>query len=194
MAAAPGVYLHRRFLPAGLQAALAAFLETSEGEPTAVQAVPGATLAVDQDVRRAWEVELSDDLHDRIVAYLQSAHADLEAFFGERLEPCETVAALRYPPGSFYRTHRDTSARPDPYGLHRRAVSIVLFVNGASADAAAFGGGVLRLHEMAGAPGGVYDITPEAGTLVAFRSSQLHEVTPIEWGTRFSVVTWLLST
>lgn len=192
MTAIPGLYVRRRFLPDDLLDQLAACLAVADGDPAAVQAAPGGTLAVAQDVRRVWEVALPDDLHDRMVECLRSAHAGIEAHFGGRLEPCEAVAALRYPPGSFYRTHRDRSAQPDRYGLHRRAVSIVVFVNTAAPPAAAFGGGTLRLHEVAAAPAGVYDITPVAGTLVAFPSSQLHEVTPIEWGTRLSVVTWLL--
>lgn len=193
MAPVPGVFLRRRFLAADLLGPLSAFVGTAAGDRAAVQASPGATLAVADDVRRAWEVELPDDLHDRIVARLGAIHADLETFFQLALEPCEAVAALRYPPGSFYRTHRDRGAEPDRYQLHRRAVSIVVFVNAALPPDAAFGGGALRLHEVAGAPSGLYDILPEAGTIVAFPSWQLHEVTPVEWGTRLSLVTWLLA-
>jgi predicted 2-oxoglutarate/Fe(II)-dependent dioxygenase YbiX len=192
MAPIPGVFLRRRFLAADLLDRLEAFLGTAEGERAAVQALPGAMLAVAEDVRRAWEVELPDEWHDRIVARIGSVHAELETFFERRLEPCEAVAALRYPPGSFYRTHRDRAAEPDSDQLHRRAVSIVVFVNTARRPGAAFGGGALRLHEVAGTASGCRDVTPEAGTLVAFPSWQLHEVMPVEWGTRLSLVTWLL--
>lgn len=193
MAPIPGLYLRRQFLPEAVLARLLDCLQTSPGEPAAVQPSPGAALAVANEIRRVWEVELPDDLHDLTVDAIAAAHAELEAFFAVRLEPCEAVAALRYPPGSFYRTHRDRPAEPDLLGLHRRAVSLVLFVNGASSPGAAFGGGALRLHEVGDGSPGIHDVVPEAGTLVAFRSSQLHEVTPVEWGTRLSLVTWLLA-
>ncbi|HVG84225.1 MAG TPA: 2OG-Fe(II) oxygenase [Vicinamibacterales bacterium] len=193
MAPIPGVYVRRRFLPSGLLIPLREHTETAVGNPAAVQRTPGAALAVDDEVRRAWEVELPDDLHDRLTGGIERLRAELATFFSVALDPCETVAAVRYPPGSFYRTHRDRAERRDAYGLHRRAVSIVVFVNtGSPHPTADFGGGSLRLHEVAAVPRGILDITPVAGMLVAFRSSQMHEVTPVEWGTRVTIVGWLL--
>ena len=74
----------------------------------------------------------------------------------------------------------------------RRQLALVLFLNTAAPrPGASFTGGTLRLHEMDDAEGAPHDVTPTAGTLVAFRSSVLHEVLPVEAGTRLSVVTWL---
>jgi len=36
-------------------------------------------------------------------------------------------------------------------------------------------------------------VWPEAGTLVAFPSSLLHEVTTVEQGERYSLVAWLMA-
>jgi predicted 2-oxoglutarate/Fe(II)-dependent dioxygenase YbiX len=159
-----------------------------------VQASPGEALGVDEQVRRAWEIELPDDVHDQVVARLGALHDPLERHFSVRLAPCDAVAAIRYPRGAFYRAHRDTSQTPDRHGLHRRAVSIVIFVNSGHPHAgAAFTGGELWLHDVAGAAGGIRAITPIAGALVAFRSSQLHEVRPVKTGLRLTLVSWLLA-
>jgi predicted 2-oxoglutarate/Fe(II)-dependent dioxygenase YbiX len=105
------------------------------------------------------------------------------------------VAAVRYPPGAFYGRHRDAARFPDVHGLHRRAVSVVIFVNsGGGNPAAEFTGGCLRLYELGeGAADDAVDIEPEAGTLVAFPSTLLHEVTAVDAGERYSLVAWLLS-
>jgi predicted 2-oxoglutarate/Fe(II)-dependent dioxygenase YbiX len=190
----PRTYCERpRFLPPTLGARLRAALEAEGGEPASVQATPGAALRVDEQVRRVWEIELPDRLQEEVVARLRALHGTLERHFSVRLAPCDAVAALRYPRGAFYRTHRDASQTPDRHGLHRRAVSIVIFVNSGHPNAAAsFTGGQLWLHDVADAAGGICAITPVAGALVAFRSSQLHEVRPVKTGLRLTLVSWLL--
>ena len=71
-----------------------------------------------------------------------------------------------YPPGTFYRRHRDRLA-----GDARRVVSCVLYLNQGWRD---HDGGELRLYLPAGTP---LDIRPEGGTLVAFLSERFeHEV------------------
>jgi predicted 2-oxoglutarate/Fe(II)-dependent dioxygenase YbiX len=189
--AAPGVFVRERFLPGDLLTCLHGHLVAGQGEPAEVQPAPGTDLAVVGRIRRAWEVELPDALHDDVVARLNALAAELADRFEVALSPCEAIAALRYPRGAFYRAHRDRSTQPDAYGLHRRAVSIVIFVNGAE-RAPGFAGGRLRFHEIGDGARDVLDITPVAGTLVAFPSTALHEVTEVTDGTRLTLVTWLL--
>jgi predicted 2-oxoglutarate/Fe(II)-dependent dioxygenase YbiX len=188
-----GLYRHPHFLEPALVEALSGVLLSTPGELAAVQPQAGGPLAVTTQVRRVLEIELPDGLHDRLLARIESIRGALATAFGVRLEPCEAVAALRYPPGAFYRTHRDAGDRPDPFGLHRRAVSLVIFLNaGEPHPDAAFGGGRLRLHEGPGTSDGPIEIVPAAGTLVAFASSVLHEVGPVTWGTRLAIAAWLL--
>jgi predicted 2-oxoglutarate/Fe(II)-dependent dioxygenase YbiX len=167
---------------------LRAELGRGAGEPVGVQPAPGAELQVDLEVRRAWEIEFPDALHDEILARINALRDLFERDFSVRVSPADAVAALRYPKGAFYRAHRDRAARPDAHGLHRRAVSIVIFVNGGE-EPTQFEGGRLRFHAVG--RDGALDVTPIAGTLVAFPSSLLHEVTPVTWGTRLTLVTWL---
>lgn len=187
-----GLYVRPGFLPAPLYQALCAHVESSDGDLAAVQPAPGASLSVAQDVRQVWEVDLPDALHDAVLAAIERVRPDLASVFQETLEPCDAVAALRYPPGAFYRSHRDAAARPDAYGLHRRAVSLVIFLNsGAPEPDAAFDGGRLRFLDVPHEPDGYHDVVPVAGTLAAFRSSWLHEVTPVVSGQRAVLAAWL---
>lgn len=192
MRGAPDLFSHVDFLPGNRLRAITAGLESATGELAAIQPAGGGVFSADEAVRRAWEIELTDDLHDDLVERIRALHGKLEAFFATPLEPCSAVAALRYPPGAYYRTHRDVAAQPDPDQLHRRAVSVVVFLNsGAPVPRAAFSGGALRLHAGEDARGSWRDVVPIAGTLIAFRSDVLHEVLPVATGTRLTVVTWL---
>jgi predicted 2-oxoglutarate/Fe(II)-dependent dioxygenase YbiX len=134
-------------------------------------------------------------LEQVVLERLEALREELGQWCGRHLEPCTGLAALRYPPGAFYRTHRDAGAHADPLGLHRRVVSVVVFVNSGDGDAAAeFAGGALRFHELLDEDDDAgLDMSPEAGTLVAFASSLLHEVTMVERGERYSLVTWMMA-
>jgi predicted 2-oxoglutarate/Fe(II)-dependent dioxygenase YbiX len=187
------LYVQAGFLDRDLLAAVHRECDGGIGMPAEVHSEALGHVAVRRGIRRTWELELSDALQDGLVAAVEAVRGAIEQFFAVRAEPCDALAALRYPPGAFYRTHRDVSAQPTPDGLHRRAISIVIFANsGTPAADASFSGGRLRLHDLPGAGGEVHDVVPVAGTLVAFDSSVLHEVTPVEGGTRLSLVTWLL--
>jgi predicted 2-oxoglutarate/Fe(II)-dependent dioxygenase YbiX len=129
-----------------------------------------------------------------VLERLETLRGELETWCRQPLERCDAVAALRYPTGAFYRTHRDASGHADAWSLHRRAVSVVVFVNSGDGHAGAeFSGGALRVHELVDGDDDGLDVWPEAGTLVAFPSSLLHEVTTVEWGERYSLVAWLMA-
>jgi predicted 2-oxoglutarate/Fe(II)-dependent dioxygenase YbiX len=70
----------------------------------------------------------------------------------------------------------------------------VTFLNDARTPEQSFKGGVLTLFGYSGAGNGErtrLDIDPEEGLLVAFPSGLLHEVSRIESGLRFTLVSWL---
>jgi len=191
--AALGVFVREGFVDLPTLERVRRALAAGDGDPAAVRARDEAVVSLDTDARVAWELSLPDALHDAIVEGVNGIRPALEQASGAPLEPCEAVAALRYPVGSFYGTHRDVAETPDEHGLHRREVSIVIFVNDGAGARAEFGGGRLRLYGLAGDEDEGVDIAPEAGTLVAFPSRLRHEVTPVTWGERQAVVTWLLA-
>ena len=192
--AALGVFVREGFLDRPALDHVRRAIAADGGAPATVRARDDAVVSLDTEARVAWEASLPDLLHDAIVEAINGIRPALEEASGAALEPCEAVAALRYPVGAFYGPHRDVADTPDEHGLHRREVSIVIFVNDGSGAGAEFGGGRLRLYGLAspGEDNGV-DLAPEAGTLVAFPSRLRHEVTPVTWGERCVVVTWLLA-
>lgn len=83
-----------------------------------------------------------------------------------------------YPPGSFYRRHRDRFRDSDA-----RLVSLVSYLN---SDWQPQDGGALRLHLA----DGELDVLPQAGTSVCFRSELEHEVLPAT-RQRLSIAAWM---
>ena len=131
--------------------------------------------------RGAARVERSDIRGDRILWLDEHARCAAEVPLWQALSALQTTLnrglflgldsfeghyAL-YPPGAFYRRHRDRFRDDDA-----RVVSCVLYLNEAwSAD----DGGALRIH----LPQGARDIVPEGGVLVCFVAERFeHEVLP----------------
>ena len=76
------LYLHPRFLPDSLLTALNARLRADSGTLAPIQGAGADGFAPATDVRRAWEVELPDDLHDALLDRFEAARPDIEAQFG----------------------------------------------------------------------------------------------------------------
>jgi SM-20-related protein len=191
-----GLFVREAFLDDTTCARLVDAIVADGGEPAEVSAA-GGQLAFDPTIRHAREVALDDGDHDRVAARVNAHLSELSEWAGVALEPCDELSALWYPPGAFYRAHVDSGVTPEPSGLHRRRVSVVIFLNGGPSEVARpFTGGRLRLYGLLDdeplSDVGL-DLEPERGTLVAFRSGLWHEVTPVETGDRFTIVTWLLT-
>ena len=117
------------------------------------------TLWLDEQAPAPAEIALWHTLETLRVALNESTYLGLFAFEGHY--------AL-YPPGAFYRRHRDRFHDDDA-----RVLSCVIYLNEAwtAAD-----GGALRLHVSAS---DAYDILPVGGTLVCFLADRYeHEVLP----------------
>jgi SM-20-related protein len=189
-----GLFVKEAFLDDALLRQVRQAIADDAGDPAEVLDVGNDALRVSAEVRRVWDVTLPGALEEAVLDRLESLRDEFERWCQRPLERCHGLAALRYPTGAFYRTHRDASGHADALGLHRRAVSVVVFVNSGEGHAGAeFSGGTLRLHELVDGDDDGLDVSPEAGTLVAFPSSLLHEVTPVEHGERYSLVAWLMA-
>jgi SM-20-related protein len=117
------------------------------------------TLWLDEQAPAPAEIPLWRMLETLRVALNESAYLGLFAFEGHY--------AL-YPPGAFYRRHRDCFRDDDA-----RVLSCVIYLNEAWTMT---DGGVLRLHVSAG---DARDILPVGGTLVCFLADRYeHEVLP----------------
>jgi predicted 2-oxoglutarate/Fe(II)-dependent dioxygenase YbiX len=147
---------------------------------------------VDEQVRQTYDVEVEPAIVGETEYALEGVRGDVSRFFGTMLTATEGPGFLRYPPGGFYRAHRDRLENPgDEFP---RRISVVLFLSSAAAGPGdgRCEGGALRLYGVA-TPGDdevPLDIAPAAGTLVAFPSDVLHEVLPVTAGVRDAIVDW----
>jgi predicted 2-oxoglutarate/Fe(II)-dependent dioxygenase YbiX len=191
--AALGLFVREAFLSPAECRDFAADMLTGAGEPATVSG-DSSSGTVAGDVRRAWEVDMPRDRQTLVERRLHALLPELESHFSVALATADAPSFVRYPQGAFYRAHRDRRQTPDASGAERRAVSIVIFVNGPQGELG-FSGGQLRFYGLLGdgplAAVGI-DAEPAAGTLVAFDSNLEHEVTTVERGTRLTIVTWYL--
>jgi len=136
---------------------------------------------VDEDARRAFEVEVRDDVINEVQHAIGRIRQEIAEFFGIALRGDEGPGFLRYSIGGFYRRHLDVSPEWDE--RFPRRISVVVFLTSAGEQCE---GGALRVYlpEMC-------DVTPRAGTLVAFPSDLPHEVLPVTSGVRGVIVDWL---
>lgn len=141
-------------------------------------------------VRRALDITVDDMMLARVEQSLVAVRDELSRHFRVPLTGSVGVSFLRYLEGGRYRRHQDADPRQGSGTEDRRVSLIVWLTSGRSATAERdFSGGVLRLWCPDRAQ--PEDLTPEAGTLVAFPSTWPHEVLPVTRGVRDAVVDWL---
>ena len=185
----PGHVVLPGFLPAALVAALRGELREQDaaGRFHAAGIGRGAAQQVQRQIRGdriAWleaswpaaaaYLQVMEDLRQRLNRELFLGLAEYEAHYA-----C-------YEPGSGYGRHIDRHVSTPGAGQGQRVISTVCYLNepGWPADA----GGELVLHPDDEEPSSV---TPEAGTLVVFRSDTLaHEVLPA-LRQRLSIAGWM---
>jgi predicted 2-oxoglutarate/Fe(II)-dependent dioxygenase YbiX len=130
----------------------------------------------DQQARRAYEVEVGEDVIVDVQHAFDAVRSEVARFFDIPLTGNEGPGFLRYLAGGFYRRHCDIL---DEFP---RRISVVLFLTTSGIESA---GGALRIYRP-----DAFDIVPEAGTLVAFPADVPHEVLPVTAGVRDVVVDW----
>jgi predicted 2-oxoglutarate/Fe(II)-dependent dioxygenase YbiX len=152
--------------------------------------------AVDITLRKVWDAEMSASTTSEISARLENLRPTLERHFKVCLSECEGPRFLRYEEGGFHLPHRDS--RPtSPPDIRRRAVSVVIFLNRYVQDPVTdgFGGGELCLYGLIDDPKWEkygFPIKATPGLLVAYRSGQKHEIKPVKFGQRLTIVAWFL--
>lgn len=154
---------------------------------------------LNESVRRVKVAAVSKSTRSLVRSRLRELKTDIEQHFRVSLEDCESPQFLAYQEGCFFRAHEDSNSHPDAATfLKSRSISLVLFLNGESQDPAegCFGGGRLTLYGLLEGPNWKncpLPVRAETGLLVAFRSDLLHEVKPVAFGRRYTVVSWFYS-
>lgn len=150
--------------------------------------------SVDEAARKTVRLLPSAQTVEHITAKLIQVRAAIAAHFGLSLTKYEEPQFLRYEVGDFFVAHQDGNT-----GLmlsereQFRKISVVVFLNQQSEvpEAGSYGGGSLVFTEWRPRRNrGQYSLPAAPGTLVAFPAETTHEVTPVTWGQRYSIVSW----
>lgn len=169
-----------------------AAMDHGAGEPAEILAV-GATPA--DGARRALSIDVDVATLSAVEALLDQARATLSARLGVPLGAREGPGFIRYGEGGRYLPHRDRAHDLAWPGASRRLVSLVAFLNSATAIPAAhgFAGGELTIYPRSpdGEMSDPIRVLPQEGLLIAFDASLLHEVQPVTAGIRDVIVDWI---
>jgi predicted 2-oxoglutarate/Fe(II)-dependent dioxygenase YbiX len=144
---------------------------------------------VQEDVRRATQIEIADTVLAMVDATLDTVRIPIASFYQLILQWREGANFLRYETGGFYKPHVDRAHVPSWPLTERRQITMVLFLESSREvePSGGFNGGILRLFPEDGDP---IEIAAKGGTLVAFPASMPHEVTRVTAGRRDTVVDW----
>ena len=189
-----GLFVRDEFLDAATCARFQSPMRFNEFEKGLVVRSDGTDDVLDEDVRKVLRVKAEAKMRDEVWDAIHGLKPSLEGHFGVTLRSSEPPTFLRYDEGAFYQPHMDGHCDSVAKTRDRR-VSIVVFLNAASAELSpnTFGGGELMFYglldglhwEKCG-----FALNAQPGLLVAFRSDTWHEVRPVTFGQRFTVVTW----
>jgi SM-20-related protein len=180
-----------QFLPDAEVRALRQELRACSGESAPVY---GRTQggSVDLRTRATTRLAVAEATRARLIAAFERGRPALEAHFDLALSHCEPPQFLRYETGGFFVAHQDGNTPLLHDDTRFRRISIVLFLSPAATQAGAegYGGGELVLHGPMRGPPLRQVYAPAPGTLLAFRAETTHEVTPLTFGERYTVVSW----
>jgi SM-20-related protein len=182
------LFLLRNFMDAEACASLRTELAAAPTTQAPVY-IQGTEGTIHENVRKTTSVHPSQETFDRVHKLLLEQTSALSQHFSDTLTECEPPQFLRYQEGDFFVRHQDGNPRQDDFNhLKVRRISIVVFLNGHSADAQpdTYTGGVLNFYDQTKE----YGLEGETGLLVAFTSDTLHEVIPVTSGERFTIITW----
>jgi predicted 2-oxoglutarate/Fe(II)-dependent dioxygenase YbiX len=179
------LYSENTFLEAAQCERIRLAMDAGDGEQAEIL---DGTIAPRDQVRRAWSIEPDAAVIHDVEQRLDSRRDAIAQFFQLDLTDREGAGFVRYPAGGFYAPHRDRAADTSWPDAARRAVALVVFLNG-SRDGGLdgeFSGGALRLF----AGDEIVAVHPRRGLLVAFPADLLHEVAEVRDGTRDAIVDW----
>ena len=187
------LYLLKDFFDASICREIIAELAQAPEAPATVYG-KGEAGAVDEKVRKVARRMPSPETFERVRSRLLEVRGEVGAHFGVELGSCEEPQFLHYREGDFFVAHQDGNTGMLLSDREQfRKLSVTIFLNQQSeiSEAGAYGGGSLVFSEWrADRQRGRYELAGEAGTLVAFTSDTTHEVIPIMWGERYSIVSW----
>lgn len=151
---------------------------------------------VNEDYRKTKIAKISKETRVEIYNKMLALKPKLEEHFNVTLDESEKPEVLVYREGDYFKVHKDQDDQPDvKTSTSDRKVSIVIFLNTQTLEPQenCYGGGSLNLYGLINRTGWEdkgFPLGGKPGLLLAFRSNILHEVTPVTFGKRFTIVNW----
>ncbi len=167
--------------------------EAAQNKATIVRT--NETEVLDETFRKVKWADVPATTVSLVEARLLALMPTLEQHFNVTLTGCEPLDFLTYQEGDFFQVHIDGG--DDAHHNHRdRKVSVVIFLNGQAQQPAdhTYCGGSLTFYGLIDDPRWLtygFPLNCEPGLLIAFRSDVLHQVLPVTYGKRYSIVSWL---
>jgi predicted 2-oxoglutarate/Fe(II)-dependent dioxygenase YbiX len=192
-----GLFVEKNFLEPELCSRIRDEIHSAPNKPAKIHRANGEYL-VDEKLRKTQSVKVLEQTKSLVSSRLHTLKTRLEAHFRLALTDCDEQYFLLYKQGDFFGPHKDTRAETNtPDLIKRRRVSVVIFLNEYNETPAdnSYCGGSLTFYGLIQDPRAAkycFPLTGEIGLLVAFRSDIIHEVKPITWGERYTIVTWFL--
>lgn len=195
LAARLGLLVIEEFFDAETCEELVAEMRMAWGGPATVYR-PGAPSPVDEDLRKTTRLMLSAETTERVRLRLLERREEVARYFGVELSSCEPPQFLLYREGDFFVAHQDGNTEQLQYDhLRVRRISVVIFLGRQSPEPKpdAYCGGALVFYESDDAARRQelgFPLAGEAGLFVAFRAETTHEVIPVTYGERHTIVCW----
>lgn len=150
---------------------------------------------LDEDTRKVEARQLPKLVRGPLEERLVSLQPVLEKHFHLALGGFEPPDYLVYQSGDFFKPHKDSGGAGHNKATQQRRVSVVIFLNREAPEPAedAYCNGHLTFYGLLDGPQWercAFPLNAEPGLLIAFPSDQIHEVTPVTHGQRFTIVTW----
>lgn len=145
---------------------------------------------INQEIRNNLTLLLTKPYKKKLKESLEALKPSLVSFFKEDLYQISIPNLLCYGAGHFFKPHNDKGSSSI---TQKRKLTVILFLNNQTQEAKEIGyvGGNLYLYGLfVNKPEVGLPLAESAGTLIAFRSELLHEVTKIISGQRYTLVTW----
>jgi SM-20-related protein len=191
-----GLFIHKNFLDPELCARCCREMNEA-AQAQATIAGPDGTDVTDEKYRKVKWADVPAATTSLVETRLLALLPTLERHFNVALTGYEPLSYLIYREGDFFRAHADGNNDADaPVFLKERKVSVVIFLNGQAQQPAddSYCGGSLTFYGLIDDPRWLtygFPLNSKPGLLIAFRSDVLHQILPVTYGKRYSIVGWL---
>jgi predicted 2-oxoglutarate/Fe(II)-dependent dioxygenase YbiX len=190
-----GLFVRNDFLNPEICAEIRAEMCAGESWKALVYRSDSGEGVLDEGIRKSFRVRVKESTMAMVKDRISALKPSVEEHFHVSLGDCEAPNFLSYGKGAYFKQHLDATGHPD---IASRHVSLVVFLNACSKEPAAncYGGGSLAFYGLMKGPKWedmAFSLEGELGMLVGFRSDIVHEVQPVAFGQRFTVVSWFAS-